>query len=364
MVKSNKNNKVEKRIVEIEDYIKKLSQEDQELIRRIYNIRTGKANIKIPKEIEATIKKKYGSLKKFKEQKIVRITNKITFEGSLFNELRTRIPQIKEDEKEELALIKKSEGGIFCNPLENTTESIFGRIKGKKSITAANIAAYDTNHSLVIFKEHDPLKVSEEEFIDGMKTAMKWIKKAHKEDKKAEYPFIMWNCLWKSGSSIIHPHLQVLLTKEEHYGRIEFYNEISKVYKEMFNKNYWDQVWEIHKKLGLGKRICRNKIKIMASMTPAKEKEVIILSNEMNEELMKAIHKVIRAYKKKLGVTSYNMGIYLPPINNRKDWELPIIARLVDRGSIAKKTADIGSMEMFTGQTIIASDPYKVIEKI
>ena len=75
------------------------------------------------------------------------------------------------------------------------------------------------------------------------------------------------------------------------------------------------------------------------------------------------IAKLVRNYITKLGVESFNLGIILPPLDN--SWKgFPIIAKIIDRGSLHSSTNDFGAMEVIAKHSIISTDPYKVIEKI
>ena len=41
------------------------------------------------------------------------------------------------------------------------------------------------------------------------------------EDPEAVNYLLIWNCLWRAGSSIIHGHAQALLGSGSHYAAIE-----------------------------------------------------------------------------------------------------------------------------------------------
>ncbi len=348
-------------INQITRIINKLNKKDKELINRIFNIEQYKGRLQAPKEMLPWLREKFGSYPLVKEQKITRINNKITYEGALFNELRTKRPIIKEKNEETKKIINESKNDPFCKPEKLTPKDSFGRIKGEQSITASNIAKYDAEHGLIIFKEHNPLTITKESFKDHFLTAIKWFEKAHKENPEAKYPFLMWNCLWKAASSIIHGHFQTTLARNEPYERIKYYNKKSEEYEKEHGKKYWEDLWLAHKKLGLGKT--KNGKKLFVSLTPIKEKETIIISEEIDENLIKTTYHVIERFIKKLGVNSFNMGVYLKPMS-KEEWHLPIIVRIVDRGSINSKTTDIGAMELFTGQNVIGTDPYKVIKEL
>jgi hypothetical protein len=45
-------------------------------------------------------------------------------------------------------------------------------------------------------------------------------------------------------------------------------------------------------------------------------------------------------------------------------WDhMPVIVRIVDRGSLSNKTADVGSMDLFA-QSVIGSNPYNVMREL
>ncbi|MBU0666650.1 MAG: hypothetical protein KKC26_04775 [Nanoarchaeota archaeon] len=347
-----------KNITNISEYVKKLSKEKKEVFSRIFELTTSIGRMKIPTEMKSWVISQFGSLEAVQKQKIVRIDNKLTFETSLYNELRTKIPADVQHTSEVKKIIEEKRGGPFCNPKTQTPEDTFGRIEGKASITASNVAKYDAEHGLIIFKEHNPLHFKPKEIKDYLDVAEKWIKKVHEKNSQNKYPYILWNCLWKAGASLIHGHMQVLVGKKRHYSEIELLKFASSFYKELYNSDYFEDFYEVHKALGLGFEHGKNKI--MVNLTAKKEKEVIIMGQNLLE-CSEAIYRVLQAYFN-MNVESFNMGVYLPPMDN--SWSLPLIIRLVDRGSLSKNTTDIGGMELFARSSIILSDPYKVLLKI
>ena len=63
-----------------------------------------------------------------------------------------------------------------------------------------------------------------------------------------------------------------------------------------------------------------------------------------------------------LGVHSFNLSVSMPSVYDSPEG-LPYVARIVDRGSLFKSTADFGTMELY-GENIISSDPFRVIEDL
>lgn len=341
------------KITDLPKKIAKLNNKDKTLFKRYFTISLQESHLVVPKGLYPWITKTFGSVAAVKKQKVLNILNNFTYEGALYNQLRSNRPMVSQ----EVNLEEYQNGDIFVNPKDSTPEDTFGRIYGTDDISAANIAKYDDKHGLIIFNKFNPLKVSKEELENHFSSAMKWFEKAHAEDKKAVYPILLWNSLFKSGASVVHGHMQTLLS-DIPYGRIGRKNALVQEYKTKYKTNYFDDLYKIHESLGLG--FTNKKIKIYTSLTPAKEKETVIISEELNKEVIDQVYYIVEAFKK-LGVNSFNMFAILKPYTK---WNLPIIIRIVDRGSISNKTTDVGALELFTQHAVIGSDPYQVIKEI
>jgi hypothetical protein len=352
-----------KNIIDIEKNISSLKKSDKELFERFFDVNVMKGKLKIPKKMQGWVTKTFGSTKAVEEQKIVKVFNKITFETALYNELRSKRPIDAKAGSSAIEEIEKSRGDPFCNPITGTPSDVFGRIKGEKSITASNVAKYDGLHGLIIFNEHNPLKISKAKIVDYLKTADEWFEKAHKNNKNAKYPFLIWNCLWRSASSIIHGHMQTVLGEGNHYAEAEYLNKIRKDYLNSYGTDFFEEYFQVHKSLGLAKEI--KKIKVFTNIVPRKDKEITIISNSNNNSFKEQIHNCVKTLTEEFGVKSFNLGIIIPPVTKEKGWEdFPFIARVLDRGNIKNKTGDIGGMELFARSNVIETDPYKLINKI
>lgn len=347
-----------KSILSLGEYVKRLPKKKRELFLRLYSVNESIGILKIPEEMKPWVKKTFGSIEAVEKQRIMRVDNNITCDTALYNELRAKRPLDTQSTDDAKKVIKESKGGSFCNPLNHTPEDFFGRIKGKKSVTASNIAKYGAYHGLVIFNEHNPLKFTKKELEDHIDTAEKWMEKVYEKEPERKYPFMMWNCLWKAGASIVHGHMQIIMGRNKHYGMIERIKKFRDGYKKVFKSDYFEDLYQTHESVGLGFKDKDNKV--LVHLTPRKEKEVIIIAKTL-KHASETLYKTLKAYKQ-MGVTSFNVGIYLPPMDN--SWDMPIIVRLVDRGSLTNKTTDIASMEIFAGATVVSSDPFKVIENL
>ena len=253
--------------------------------------------------------------------------------------------------------------GPFCHPEEGTPADTFGRISGQYALTASNVAKYDGWHAVIIFDEHHPLRFTAEQVSDYVDTAQEWARTAHRADPEARYPFFLWNCLWKSGASILHGHAQMTLTRGMHYARVEALRQAASRYRAAHGTDYFGDLVALKQALGLV--VNHGRATIFPSLTPFKEKETHIVATALDDDLKGALFLVLDAFVRRLGVQSFNLALYLPPLApTPEDWSaFPTIARIVDRGSLQGKTADIGAMEIF-GQSVVASDPFRVADTL
>lgn len=352
-----------KSIVHLEELVQALSPEEQDRFRRIFQVNTTIGELTPPSSMHEWITQHFGSVDAVRRQRIVKVTNLITLDGALFNELRARRPMEAKTSGNLEQTIMSNVGDPFCHPLEGTPEDVFGRVKGKHCITASNVAKYDGFHGLVIFDEHNPLHFTDEGVKDYIDTALSWARKAHCVDKEARYFFLMWNCLWRSGASILHGHAQMTLSRGIHYAKIEHLRRMALLYKIAHGVSYFDDLYKVHQSLGLATHY--NQVRILAYLTPIKEKEVILISERLDDDLKQAIYRVLRCFVETLGVTSFNLALCMRPIDSvQEDWkDFPVLVRVVDRGDPNNRTADFAAMELYAS-SVISSDPFHVAQAL
>ncbi len=357
-------------IVELPKIISLLSPEEKKIFDRIFLVQENIGKLVLPKEMIGWADKNFGDHHILEEQRIIKVFNRFSFESALFNELRAKRPISATSDEDAANTIKESEGDPFCKPLIGTPQDTFGRVRGWRCISASNVAKYDALHGLIVFKQHNPLAFTEKDVSDYLSTAMKWFNKANKSNKNAIYPFLLWNCLWKAGASIIHGHMQTTLGEGMHYSGAEYLNKVRREYLAANKSDYFKDLYSVHAAIGLG--LVWKKLKIFTSITPRKEKEVTIIGDKLDRKFMTAIFRAADCLVKEMGVNSFNMGVIFPPMVKGKEkseigesWKgFPVIARIVDRGKLSSKTSDFGGMEMYAGASVIESDPYKVFESL
>lgn len=352
-------------VLDIEQLVRELPDEQRERFNRVFHISSAVGELHPPEHMHRWIERYFGSVAAVGSQKVAKITNRVTAEGALFNDLRAKRPleaRIPESLHDELA---RTAVNPFTEPLLNTPEDRFGRIVGRHCVTASNIAKYDGSHGVIVFDDHDPLAFDAESVADYLDVARRWWAAAHAAGPEAIYPLFMWNCLWKAGASIPHGHAQVSLTRGMHYAKVEHLRRSAECYRASTGHDYFADLYTSHRDLGLA--IEHRGVRVLANLVPIKEKEIVLLGERFDENLAGAIYTALHCLTSTLNMTCFNLVIYHPPLDPAiaaEAWhDFPVVVRMVDRGDPMNRTADFGAMELYAA-SVISSDPFKVAQKL
>jgi hypothetical protein len=354
----------ERKITNLPALISDLPAEDRALANRILDVSTTTGRLVPPEAMRAWIEKSFGSVDRVTSQRIVKVTNLVTLEGTLFNELRASRPLdtgVSLDLDREIAT---TGGDPFCNLEDGTPADVFGRVRGEHATTASNVAKYDGFHGVVVFDDHNPLHLTPEKVAGYVSVGLEWGRKALETDPQARYPFLMWNCLWRAGGSIIHGHAQVTATRGSHYPKVERLRRTASAYKREYGSDYFSDLHSVHDSLGLG--IPLEGVRAFASLSPIKEKELVVIGGEPGDaSLSRAVGALLQGYVHDLGVRAFNVAFYMPPLGPAEDdWsDFPTVVYIVDRGDPANRTSDMGAMELYAA-SVVASDPFRVSEAL
>jgi hypothetical protein len=350
-------------ITELEERIAGLAPEARAAAERIYVVSTTTGTLVAPEQMRPWIEKLFGSVEAVATQRIVRVTDRVTLEGALFNDLRAKRPMsVPEKSGAEVAeTIRTTENDPFCHPLTGTPADDFGRISGSLGLTASNVAKYDGYHGVLVFNTHDPLAPMDGVAIaDHFTTARRWAEAAFARDPIAPYYFLMWNCLWRAGGSIVHGHMQMTTTRGMHYPKVERLRQAALAYDAQYRRDYFDDLWLVHEALGLGVSV--DGARVFATLTPIKEREIVVLGTPgANERTIATGVSAALGALRGIGMVAHDLALYVPPLAaDGADWRrFPPVARLVDRGDPGNRTCDIGSMELYAA-SVIAADPFSV----
>ena len=355
---------VTKSILDVEEIIGSLPAEERALFQRIYAVTTTVGELRLPQSMQPWVQQQFGSVARVTRQKIVRVTNKVTYEEVLFSKVRAHRPiEAKGEGGIDALLADDRAHDVLSNPYDNTPEDIFGRVIGEHCVTASNIAKFDGLHGMVIFNDFDPLHFSREQVIDYIDVAQEWAKRAQATQPEAKYFFLNWNCLWRAGASIIHGHAHVVLTSGRHYAKTDWLRQAALSYRQSYGSNYFVDLFQAHRAIGCAME--KEGVRILAYLTPFKNNEVVLLAEELNLSLKERIYEVLACFRDRLGVTSFNLGLVtLPLAETDEDWEgFPVMVRLVDRGDLRYRNSDVGGMEIY-GASAVSSDPFQLASEL
>lgn len=360
-------------IDQLPQLVAKLPDDDKRLVERLYQIVATRGQIVPPPEMEPWLERTFGSVAATREQQIIRVMNRWTFEGSTFNPLRASRPGSGTTQQpaavppEVRERIERARGDDFCDPEHKTPADSFGRVRGAHIVTASNVAKADGWHGVGVFDRHDPLAIDDALVADVLATGADWALRARERDGGARHFFLLWNCLWRAGASLIHGHMQMTLSHEMAHAGVERLRAAADHYRHAGGADYFGDVTQAHRAFGLTADV--GAVTRFASLTPVKEREVVMLApgdepdpraalSRFAEPLARTIHTAMEG----MGVRSFNVVVYGPPLDARagEGWEgFPWVARFVDRGNPLSPTSDIAGLELY-GSSVISADPFDV----
>ena len=341
-----------RRIDQLPDMVQALAAADRELFDRLFRVSVSEGRLRAPESMRGWLEGRFGGVEAVERQTVVRVTNRWTLEEAVFNPLRARRPRPAAVEP------LPAEDDPLSKPLELTPEDTFGRIEGAYCLTAANVAKAEAWHGLIVFREPDPLAFTLESVLDCLETARRWWAAAHEEDAEAVYPLLFWNCGAAAGASLGHAHVQVALARSRPFGGVERMRVAAEEYRAGHGADYFRDLVRAHAALGCASTL--EGAAVLASLTPAREREVMIIAPSIEEGLGEALYAALACYRDRLALRAFNLALFGPPlVEGDEDWRrFPFVARLVARGA-----SDVGAMEMFAA-AVVSHDPFELAAEL
>jgi hypothetical protein len=334
-------------------------------VERLFEIRVDLARADPPPAMVAWLTQHFGSVDAVRSQRVIRVLDRVTLDGTVFAPLRVRRPIDgggTEPADERLAAeIAATKGDLFCSVEDGTPAATWGRVRGPHATSGANAAAYDANHGVLVFDAHDPLAFDAAEVADLLVLGRQWAEAARSADPAADRYLFVWNCLWRAGGSIIHGHAQVLLGHDRHHARLERWRRDARFYAADGGGSYLDDLVAAHRDLGLAIEL--DGATLIASLAPVKERELWLVASpgvdDLDPRFRAAVGRTVTAVRDALGVRAFNLALWRAPLD--EPWpELRPTVRIVDRGAPFVRPSDIAAMELFA-TPVVGADPFEVI---
>lgn len=362
------------------EYVGYLPERGKETFHKIFELRPVKIPLHYPSpETMLKLADKFRiNLALISDRDVLRVTNKVWGEETLFNPIRANRPlqsgssDVSKESIDKLEATNPSgEDCDFCSYEDNTPQDPFGDVKGEFSVTRANIAGYDGLHALILSpRVHNPRDLTAKIISDMIHTAGPWFLEAQAYAGKegiadADYPFIMMNNLPRAGASKLHAHMQALLAIGEPYVKVRNLRDRMGDYQWLnHGTSYLSDLSRCLEPLGLVEHI--GKATAIFNPVPIKESEIIIVSDDLeglpNGDLSEATARVIDWWRS-TGITSFNLAVYMPKLGDSLSsgnwYQFRPFVRMVNRGPEGNNVADIAAMELY-GSSVVATDPFKV----
>jgi hypothetical protein len=348
--------------------VERLAGPARERFDRLYELHVDVARCDPPPEMDRWLTEHFGSVDAVREQSVVRLIDRVMLEGTVFAPLRALRPVDGDgrtpDDARLGAEIDATRDDPFCDPVRGTPAATWGRVRGRAALSGANAAAYDAEHGILVFDQHDPLAFDVEDVADLLALGRRWADAARATEPASDRYLFLWNCLWRAGGSIIHGHAQTLLGRGRHHARLERWRRDAAAYAAATGHHYLDDLLDVHRDLGLA--VSLPGATLIASLTPVKERELWLVADpavdDASTAFRTAVGRVVAAYRDALEVRAFNLALWRPPLD--ATWpELRPLVRLLDRGAPFVRPSDIGAMELFA-TPIVGSDPFEVIRAL
>lgn len=243
------------------------------------------------------------------------------------------------------------------------------KLEEGEAILLANVTPY-SKHSLVIrlTKEHY-LTLNEfkkQYFSDAFELIQRYMKKM--DDLEKMYPFVLMNYLKPAGSSIVHPHLQLLVSKKP----IDYQRRVIES-GEFFYKdkgiNYWKELLDEERD---GPRHIGDTggFTWISAFAPRGFEHVqgicsddfLDLEKEGLDGLSQGITNVLSAYAD-MDYNSFNFSLFIPPAG--KDKKFAIFIDMITRSNLDKfYRNDEFSMPKLWDEGYSQKTPEKVAEQV
>ncbi len=238
-------------------------------------------------------------------------------------------------------------------------------------VLLANLTPYAENSLVIRLTEEHYLELDEftrEHFADALEIIQRYAGELEDQCQEKRYVNVFMNYLKPAGSSIIHPHMQTVVSQEptDYQKRML---DSAKSYHERNGSNYWEDLIEEEKE---GPRFIgeRGETSWMTAFAPRGFEHVKgIVSKDFLELESEAITRVADGivntlgYYKKEGYNSFNLAMMTPPLGSSNSFATVI--DLVTRSNLDKfYWCDVSSLSKLQDEPLIDKRPEDTAEEL
>ncbi|MCW4018429.1 MAG: hypothetical protein NWF00_07100 [Candidatus Bathyarchaeota archaeon] len=170
------------------------------------------------------------------------IKERSNYAGSFLNSDPQQLNALVEKTKATCPFCPESVG--FKTPMFTSDFLAEGRIVSGEATVIPNLLGHAEQSILAILSKKHNLRLDEftpKLLLDGFSGAMKYLQRLHEVDATVKFPVFAFNYLPPAGSSIFHPHMQVLVRDRPFY-LTDLTLQKSKTYADTNGSSYWSDL--------------------------------------------------------------------------------------------------------------------------
>jgi UDPglucose--hexose-1-phosphate uridylyltransferase len=219
-----------------------------------------------------------------------------------------------------------------------------GRFFVGDSVVVPNLLGHAERSVLAILSREHHLKLDEftpKLVFDGFKCAGEYLKRLGEVDASAKFPTFVFNYLTPAGSSIFHPHMQILV-RDRPFHLAKLLLEKSKEYYEHHGDSYWQDL-VAEEKSGERHLFEINGVEWLVPFAPLRglnEAQAVVRGKsnfkELNDDdwlgLAEGITRIMKFYNSQ-GYVSFNIVIMSGPLDAHLDY-FDVNLRIMSRPGI------------------------------
>lgn len=251
-----------------------------------------------------------------------------------------------------------------------------GRIVDQDRVVFPNLAPYDGLSFVAVLsgRHFVPMEDLDEEFI---RAGLSLCQKVFRQVDSAGHPesvfhLVNWNYMPPSGSSLIHPHLQVFLSSTEpNLMRQE--NQAARAYLQETGTNYWSDLIRTEEKTGERFLAREGRTVWLSSFAPLGvagdvlgivegASSTLDLTETDLAHLARGLARCIRAYHR-MGVYSFNMNFFCGPRGDEgTGFHLLFSPRAFFNQALG--TPDVGALRNLYNESLCMAFPEEIAETL
>lgn len=247
-----------------------------------------------------------------------------------------------------------------------------GRLLRDDMVLFPNIAPYDSLSSVAVMGSKHYLPMTEIEagrIANAFRMIIDFFQIFEKiRHPEAVYHMINWNYMPPSGSSIIHPHLQVFSSSDApNLLRQEL--EAARIYKEKNKSNYWDDLVKAETESGERFLAKTGRITWLSSFAPLGVAGDVLgvaegissmteLTDSDLSDIAKGLTAAMRAYDR-MGIYSFNMNFY-PGAKGDDFTRLHLVFSPRTFFNQALGTPDVGAGQKLFNESVCMARPEEI----